>query len=241
MTTAEYEAVANHEAAHAAAAALLGVLPTRVQVGGLSAPSLGRVAFEHVDVDRPVARKHAQVLLAGWCGNNEDPPSWPPSEQAPKGSDERKLATLATYLDLDRGSYGDLVHETWRLAASPEFRLAEVGFRTALTHRHVLDAGMISRVLHAAMAPERLTALYGRKENRMTQRKSIPAGFRPSSDGLVAIVGRDGQPVLVLADSVPWWERDEEMAYGIDKAFDAGGLRRNGNSDHPIQIKSFTV
>jgi hypothetical protein len=77
------------------------------------------------------------------------------------------------------------------------------------------------------------------------QRKSIPSNFTPSSDGLVAIVGRDGQPQLVLPDSVPWWEEDEQMAYGIGKAFGAGDMpvaTRNGNaSELPIRIKRFVV
>jgi hypothetical protein len=197
---------------------------------------LGRVAFEHVDVDRPIARRYAQIMLAGWIGNDEDPPRWPLDEQAPRGSDTSKLVTLASYLDLDQISYAALVRETWQLAARPEFSLLEHGFKTALSQRHVLDARAISGVLRAAMDPERVAELYG-KENRMTdpQRKSIPEDFEPSSDGL-CIVGRDGQPQLVLADAKPWWEADEELAYGIAKAFE-----RNGHSDHPIQIKSFTV
>jgi hypothetical protein len=239
VTAAAYEHTAAHESAHAAAAAMLGVLPVGVQVGGLPDAAAGRVWFRSVDMNHALARRYAQIMLAGWIGSDESPPRWPLDAQAPKGSDEAKLVKLSSYLDLDQTSYAALVSATRELATHSEFVLLEHAFKTALSYRHVLDAHMVSTVLRAAMEPERVAQLYGGKENRRMsdpQRKSIPADFEPSSDGLVAIVGRDGQPQLVLADTpMFWWEKDE------GKAFGAGGMRRNGNSDDPIRIKSFEV
>jgi hypothetical protein len=227
MTTAGYQRVANHEAAHAAAAAVLDVVPTRVQVGGFPDATAGRVSFEHVDVDRSVARRYAQIMLAGWIGNDEDPPRWPLDAQAPKGSDERKLVTLASYLDLDRASYAALVSETWRLAASPEFRAAECAFRTALGRTHILDRDQIVRLL-------RVTGL-GKHLRGGGAMKGVP---------LIEVIDRDGRPMRVRADWVPWWEEDEDLAAGTAKAFDdAKGqvATRNGKGHGPIQIKSFEV
>jgi hypothetical protein len=220
MTTAGYERVANHEAAHAAAAAVLDVVPTRVQVGGFPDSTAGRVSFDHVDVDRSVARRYAQIMLAGWIGNDQDPPRWPLDAQAPKGSDERKLVTLASYLDLDRASYAALVSETWRLAASPEFRAIEHGFRTALGHTHTLDRGAIVRLLRGLD-------------------KHLRGGGAMKGVPLIEVIDRDGRPMRVRADWTPWWEEDEDLAAGTAKAFDAEVATRNGKGHGPIQIKSF--
>jgi hypothetical protein len=48
---------------------------------------------------------------------------------------------------------------------------------------------------------------------------------------VISIVGRDGKPQLVPASSTPWWKEDEEIAYGVGKAFDKSQL--------PIRIKTF--
>lgn len=162
MTTsaAEHEHTVNHESAHAAAAALLGIVPVCVEVGANPTVAAGRTWLRPSESSPAVERRWAQVLLAGWVGNGEDPPRWP-SEQAGKGTDERKLAEVASYLDLDPSGYRALIRETWELAARPEFVRLEVGFRTALAYRRVLDAPVVARVLFAALGHEQTAALYG--------------------------------------------------------------------------------
>jgi hypothetical protein len=56
MTTAAYQATAHHESGHASAAALLGVVPISVQVGGL-ADRAGRVLLQPVDVNHATAAR----------------------------------------------------------------------------------------------------------------------------------------------------------------------------------------
>jgi hypothetical protein len=156
---AVHEHTVRHESAHAAAAALLGVLPTAIEVG--SYPGGGGWTWLRLGGSSPASeRRWAQILLAGWIGNDEDPPRWP-SEQAPKGTDEHKLAMLARHLDLDRAAYAALVREAWELAVRPEFTLLEHGFRTALSFRRFLDAVTVSKVLIAALGHQRAAALYG--------------------------------------------------------------------------------
>ena len=156
---AAHEVTVNHECGHAAAAVLLGTVPIRVEVGGHPEVA-GRVSFQPEQMDRAAARRRVLILMAGSSGADEDPPAWPPNEEAPRKSDEWKLAKLAKYLDLDASSYARLRAQAWELAARPGFRALEAGFREALRHRHILDAPAIARVLFAAMEAEQVAALY---------------------------------------------------------------------------------
>jgi hypothetical protein len=58
---------------------------------------------------------------------------------------------------------------------------------------------------------------------------------------MIKVIDRDGRPMRVRADWVPWWERDH-LAAGTAKAFDdAEVATRNGKGHGPIQIKRFEV
>lgn len=156
-----YEFISQHESGHAAAGALLGLVPVEIEVVSEPLRTAGQVRFK----DRPatsdaVVRKFALMVLGGWMATDEEPPGWPPDDEAAE-SDERALAALVQHLRLDKTGYAALTSEGWRLAASDEFGLVEHAIKSALRYRCFLDAEEIANLLLIALGTERTAELYG--------------------------------------------------------------------------------
>lgn len=146
-----------HEASHAAATVLAGMVPAEIK----ASPRSGYVRMDWSDfeLDAESARAMAKAALAGPIGGDDRLPLWP--IMGSLSADERALAALIKFAGVDsKDDYRRLVAETYELATTPEFRDLERLFTVALDRYPSLDADQI-RVL---LGPGRL-AKYIQKES----------------------------------------------------------------------------
>jgi hypothetical protein len=93
MTTDPNRRIAEHEAAHCAAAIVLGFDPERAVVHLNDPDSPGHVSVPLGETDRERWRDVAKFVLAGRCVDPGHTPDWPPQKSS--GShDERILAAI---------------------------------------------------------------------------------------------------------------------------------------------------
>jgi hypothetical protein len=147
-------AVAWHEASHAAALCLAGMVPKQVRTDWPDATTLGRVAIDWGDgPDHGSAREVLRaILVGGMCDGFEGWDSWPVSpEHVPEGArrDAEQARHLAEYLKLDRVGWAFHVWRAQQLAKQARFRRLVVAIADRLEAIEVLDAGDL-RALVAA-------------------------------------------------------------------------------------------
>ncbi len=141
----ELAATAAHESRHVAASLLLD-LPLRYAT--LTSATEGHVKHA-VHVTRDTAPRIVQMILAGVLYDG-GPPDWPPSPTG-RSKDERQLASLSEYLDLDREGWDALVTQARQLTAQHDFALLEEHLAELLCrHRH-LNAHDLQKVYDAVI------------------------------------------------------------------------------------------
>jgi hypothetical protein len=144
-------AVAWHEASHAAALCLAGMVPKQVRTDWPDATTLGRVAIDWGDgPDHGSAREVLRaILVGGMCDGLEGWDSWPVNPQhVPEGArrDAEQARHLAEYLKLDRVGWAFHVWRAEQLAKQPRYRRLVVARASALEEREVLDASDLKRI-----------------------------------------------------------------------------------------------
>lgn len=150
------EALIAHESAHAAAATVLGYPPSAIQV---FADGGGGYVDLPPELDREdAARDFLLVALAGRIGGEEPdwPPDWPPSYL--KSCDEKQVALLVDYLQLDKSDWHQLCAEAWHLASSRSFTRLETSFSTALKHTQHLDRKAVAALIGVAVEHKTMKA-----------------------------------------------------------------------------------
>jgi hypothetical protein len=142
-------ATARHEAGHVTAELMAGRLPlsatadwpdTRV-IDGVRHDTFGKMLHDpdEVVMSKAMAPESIVTTLCGPLAEGVAIPEWPLDRKAGK-SDERKLATLATYLELDEDGWDALVSQARDLAADPAFGHLVGLITTALERCDELDA-----------------------------------------------------------------------------------------------------
>ena len=137
-----------HEAAHVAAAIVLGIGVKEVRVADIPEKgTLGIVHFEHIELTPEVVRKRAMITIAGPLGERKPGWPWPPLEDAEATHDEKQLAAMARYLKLDAKGWRELCVDAMKLIATREFCALENAFRFALERWPVLDQAAVKEIV----------------------------------------------------------------------------------------------
>jgi hypothetical protein len=142
-------ATARHEAGHTAAELMAGRLPLSVTadwpktqiVDGRRHDTFGEMLHdpEEVVMSKAMAPESIVTTLCGPLAEGVPIPQWPLESSAGTG-DERKLATLATYLELDEEGWDSLVNRARDLTPSRAFRRLVGLITSALERCDELDA-----------------------------------------------------------------------------------------------------
>jgi hypothetical protein len=139
-------ATRDHEAAHAAAALLVGHRVAEILINGPGDSALGETHIPRGSFKR----RDLKVLLAaglvaapgGATELDEWPPSWPLLSDDFHGrrTDHAILKQGIEWLGLSREDYEELVAETREMVESPEFKFAQIQISSALIGKDRLDS-----------------------------------------------------------------------------------------------------
>jgi hypothetical protein len=157
MTT---EDVCRHEAGHAAAATLLGLMVRLVDTTARTEPTpggglcivYGSVHYREVITDRDSARRRMVVILCGpmeSANGWDDLPHWPLDEHADT-TDERNLWALCDWLDLEERDYRKVMLEAIELTLTNEYRIPHTAVTGMLDNTPRIDAALFERVREIA-------------------------------------------------------------------------------------------
>jgi hypothetical protein len=148
------EALIEHEVAHLTAAMLLGRGAREIRIVDVpEADANGIVRLAPLgDLTPERARVLGLITLVGGLATEEPywPPRWPilpyvPIE-APTSEDERQLALVVEYLELDRSAYQALVVDAYWLIARSDFCQLAYAFSVALKERGALNGEQIDAI-----------------------------------------------------------------------------------------------
>jgi HK97 family phage prohead protease len=137
--------VAEHEAAHCAAAIVLGFDPERAVVHLNNPDATGHVDVPLGETDRNRWRDAAKFVLAARCFDPGEMPDWPPQKSS--GShDERILAAIVDGMGWTEADWRDACTETWELVADREFDRLHKAYTQLLEDGHDLTRHTIQHV-----------------------------------------------------------------------------------------------
>jgi hypothetical protein len=110
-----------HEAAHAPGALAQGLRVSEVARVPADPSELGHVTLPQLweDMNPDRARRIMRMLMLGPALDGQGVPEWPLSRSRTR--DERLLAALADYLELDERAYNQLVISMWELSTTRKF------------------------------------------------------------------------------------------------------------------------
>jgi hypothetical protein len=148
------EALIEHEVAHLTAALVLGRGAKEIRIVDVpEADANGIVRLAPLGELTPErARVLGLITLVGGLATEEPgwPPRWPvlPYVQVdvPTTEDERQLALVVEYLELDRSDYDDLVLDAFKLQARPDFCQLSYAFSVALKECGSLNGEQIGAI-----------------------------------------------------------------------------------------------
>ena len=130
-----------HEAAHAAAAGLLGVHVNGVYLEPNGETS-GRVEVDHTMSPENLHRRMI-ITLAGLL-ESDAIPTWPLRRD--RSMDERHLAVIADHLDLDAADYDRAIGETVELTLKPEYRALHTAVVAMADHTKHINSHLFARL-----------------------------------------------------------------------------------------------
>ena len=128
------ERIADHEAAHATAALLLGLPVLSVSVKP-DATTNGRVAIRYADTDEDM-HKRMSVILSGMVESG-DTPQWP--LRTDRSTDEANLRQVADCLGLDESGYDKAVRQTFDLTTTRPYLRLHAAVSHALEQHQQFD------------------------------------------------------------------------------------------------------
>jgi hypothetical protein len=150
VTMSTSRSTAFHEAHHAAALVIAGMVPKAARTDWPDATTAGSVKVDWGDgIDPDKARAVLQAALLGPLAEGESWDDWPidlGSVAEDSRRDAEQAATLVNWLKLDRAGF---LCEVWRagqLARKPAFRCLVVAITDELERVEVLDADDLRRI-----------------------------------------------------------------------------------------------
>ena len=137
--------LARHEAAHASAFVMAGVMPKQVHVTVNDREANGAVMIRHDQLSGVPA---LIAVLAGILALGEPAPNWPPVRG--KSTDEDQIADLVDQLGAKREGYEAAVRATYRVIADRAHMRLEDALAFALENcAPVIDRAGIERIVGA--------------------------------------------------------------------------------------------
>ncbi len=137
------DAVAAHEAGHAAMCVTLGV-PVRLVDTVPNTVRMGSVHHGLKADDRESALAHMMIVLAGPLMGDDEIPAWPLRDDATQ--DERHLHAMAKALRMDMCEYADLVHRTINVTLTREFTQLHAAITGMLDYQPQLGPDAIASI-----------------------------------------------------------------------------------------------
>lgn len=141
-----------HEAAHAAAALMLGgrsIRCVRVDWPDVGVP--GKMTCER---QRDLRPEDLIVSIVGWMADDECPGTWPPPWRRVAEVETDGVGALVKHLDLDEDGYREIVSLAEQLLADPDFKRLQGLIARALQLAPVLDGESVEILRRAAGIPE---------------------------------------------------------------------------------------
>lgn len=221
-------ATAEHEAAHAAAAVLLGLPVEGIEVAGLDAHDpddnryriVGLTSTAPVDLgsDDELRRRLAATLAPMLLEDNA--PDWPIPDDAPPGSDTAHVATIVKALGLDHGDFVSVRADTYDLMASSEFRHLHAALAHLADGVGTLDASAVRAAQRITQTTERTPGM----EHMSLKAATTVATDRGEFEAVISTQAADREKDIVSAHAMVTalrkWNRPVVFAWNHSTAAD---------------------